>query len=102
MENVIVRMDTGDELEFTGTLLATASREVTHDGRRSTVFEYRLYRTSENTLVVALDTYEKIRARSFYLRFNTEADAKEYILGDPGGDAVVAKLFGGDGEDRSE
>lgn len=96
MENVVIRMDNGDVLEFLGTQVASATREVVHDGRRSTVFEYRLFRTEEGALVLALETYEKVRARSFFLRFNAEADVRDYVRRDPGGEAVAAELLAED------
>lgn len=95
MEHVVVCMDSGESLEFAGTLVAKASREVSRDGRRSTVFEYRLYRTAEGGLVLALDSFEKIRARSFFLRFNSLGDARDYIARDKDSEALAADLFGG-------
>lgn len=105
MERVIVRMDNGDVLEFTGTLVARSSREVARDGRRSTVFEYRLYRAQEGGFVLALDSFEKVRARSFYLCFNSRDDARDYVAGDNDGAALARELFGpgegGEGDGRS-
>lgn len=82
MERITVHMDNGDSLEFNGTLVATTTREVALDGRRSTVFEYRLYKTDQDTFVLALETYEKIRSRNFFLRFNTLKDARDYLARD--------------------
>lgn len=82
MERIIVHMDNGDSLEFNGTLVATTTREVAQDGRRSTIFEYRLYKTDQDTFVLALETYEKIRNRNFFLRFNTLTDARDYLTRD--------------------
>ncbi len=82
MEHVVVHLENGETHEFTGTLVAATSREVVHDGRRSTVFEYRLYRTTQNTFALTLDSYEKIRSRTFFLRFNSLADARDYLARD--------------------
>ncbi len=99
MERVVVRMDSGDVLEFTGVLVARSSREVARDGRHSTVFEYRLYRTEAGGYVLALDSFEKVRARSFFLRFNSRDDARDYVSRDEGGAALARALFdpAGDG-----
>jgi hypothetical protein len=98
MEHVVVSMDNGDVLEFSGTLVARSSREIARDGRRSTVFEYRLYRTEAGGYVLALDSFEKIRARSFFLRFNSRDDARDYVARDDGAAALTRDLFG-PGED---
>jgi len=93
MKNVVVRMDNGDVLEFSGTLVASASREVHHDGLRSTVFEYRLYRTAENGFVLAMETYEKNRSRNFYLCFKSKQDAQDYLARDKDRSPLIQQLF---------
>lgn len=98
MQNVVVQLENGEFLEFAGELVSSASREVVHDGRRSTVFEYGLYRREEGGYLLALRSYEKIGARSFHLRFTSLSDARDYLARDKGSEALLVELFAGIGE----
>ncbi|MBU1002966.1 MAG: hypothetical protein KKE73_10635 [Proteobacteria bacterium] len=94
MKQVKVLLANGEPLEFTGELLDTASREVDHDLRRSTVFEYRLFRRADGEYLLVLDSFEKIKVRHFHLRFTSLADAKDYVSRDKGSERLVQELFG--------
>jgi hypothetical protein len=95
MERFIVTLTSGRVVEFEGKLVARATREKPWDARRSTVFQYELYKTAEGRLVLVLETYEKIQGKSFVLNFNSPEDAKRYV-GEDGDDEVVRQLFGKD------
>lgn len=94
MEKLTLTLENGDVLEFRGELVAEASREVALDVRRSTVFEYRLYRREDGEFLLVLDSFEKIRSRQFHLHFNTLDDARDYVLRDKGSEELVRELFG--------
>ena len=94
MQNVVVELQNGDILEFAGELVSSSQREVFHDARRSTVFEYRLYRRAEGGFTLVLDSFEKIRARNFHLAFKTLDDVRDYVKRDAGGEALARDLVG--------
>ncbi|BBD07342.1 hypothetical protein [Desulfovibrio ferrophilus] len=94
MDNVKVQLENGDILEFSGELLSTASREVDHDARRSTVFEYRLFRRVDGEYLLVLDSYEKVRVRHFHLHFTALSDVQDYVSHDKGNEPLVRELFG--------
>lgn len=94
MEKLTLTMGNGEILEFRGELVARSSREVALDTRRSTVFEYRLYRREDGEFLLVLDSFEKIRSRQFHLHFNTLDDARDYVLRDKGSQELVRELFG--------
>lgn len=94
MQNVVVHLQNGDILEFAGELVSTSHREVFHDARRSTVFEYKLYRRAEGGYMLVLDSFEKIRARNFHLNFKTLQDARDYVAQDKGSENLLRELFG--------
>ncbi|WP_461211078.1 hypothetical protein [Desulfocurvus sp. DL9XJH121] len=98
MQNVVVHMDNGDVLEFVGEMVATTTREVHHDGRRRSVCEYRLYRREDGGWQLVMESYEKISARQFNLRFTSREDARDYVARGKGGEDLVRELFGGDGD----
>lgn len=86
-------MENGGTLEFAGELVSAASREVDHDLHRSTIFEYRLFRRADGEYLLVLDSFEKIRARHFHLRFTNLADARDYVSRDKGSELLVQELF---------
>lgn len=94
MHTVVLHLENGDVLEFEGRVVSSACREIMHDGVRSTVHEYTLYERADGTLILSLESYEKIRSRSHRLHFKSLRDAQGYIAGDADGERLVREMFG--------
>jgi len=98
MESIVVVLDKGDVVQFTGQLVGTASAEIPGPGRSVTGKSYRLYRTDVGRFVLVLDHYEKIHTKNFCLYFNSAQDVRDYVEGDKNGKALGRQLFNGDGD----